>query len=126
MEQYTLTKRHSKACELAGIEPSPFYTFRHTCLTRWTSHMDPYALAYFAGRSDFGTTRRLRPPEHGRRAGSSGKRPLQNGRVLKAVNLRAGKAWCGTPGRIRTADLLLRRHSIDVYVVHSTVGPGRL
>jgi len=27
----------------------PFYTFRHTCLTRWSPHMDPYTLAYFAG-----------------------------------------------------------------------------
>ncbi len=62
MEQSTLVKRHSKACELASIEPMPFYTFRHTCLTRWSSHMDPYTLAYFAGHSDFGTTRRYVHP----------------------------------------------------------------
>jgi hypothetical protein len=47
---------------LAGIERLPFYTFRHTCLTRWSSHMDPYTLAYFAGHSDFGTTRRYVHP----------------------------------------------------------------
>jgi integrase len=41
MEQSTLVKRHAKACELASIEPLPFYTFRHACLTRWSSHMDP-------------------------------------------------------------------------------------
>lgn len=62
MEQSTLTKQHAKACKLAGIEALPFYTFRHTCLTRWASHMDPYALAYFAGHSDFGTTRRYVHP----------------------------------------------------------------
>ena len=62
MEQSTLAKRHGKACDLAGIERLPFYTFRHTCLTRWASHMDPYALAYFAGHSDFGTTRRYVHP----------------------------------------------------------------
>ncbi len=62
MEQSTLTKRHSKACDLAGIGRLPFYTFRHTCLTRWSSHMDPYTLAYFAGHSDFGTTRRYVHP----------------------------------------------------------------
>ena len=62
MEQSTLVKRHGKACELAGIERLPFYTFRHTCLTRWASHMDPYTLAYFAGHSDFGTTRRYVHP----------------------------------------------------------------
>ena len=47
---------------LPGIEALPFYTFRHTCLTRWASHMDPYTLAYFAGHSDFGTTRRYVHP----------------------------------------------------------------
>jgi integrase len=59
-----------KACDLAGIERLPLYTFRHTCLTRWSSHMDPYALAYFAGHSDFGTTRRYVHPnmETGRAA----------------------------------------------------------
>jgi len=62
MEQSTLVKQHGKACDLAGIERLPFYTFRHTCLTRWASHMDPYTLAYFAGHSDFGTTRRYVHP----------------------------------------------------------------
>jgi integrase len=62
MEQSTLVKRHGKACELASIVRLPFYCFRHTCLTRWSSHMDPYTLAYFAGHSDFGTTRRYVHP----------------------------------------------------------------
>ena len=62
MEQSTLVKRHHKACDLAGIERLPFYTFRHTCLTRWSSHMDPYTLAYFAGHSGFGTKRRYVHP----------------------------------------------------------------
>ena len=30
MEQSTLVKQHVKACDLAGIERLPFYTFRHT------------------------------------------------------------------------------------------------
>ncbi|MBL8176585.1 MAG: site-specific integrase [Bryobacterales bacterium] len=70
MEQSTLKKQHAKACKLAGIADVPFYTFRHTCLTRWAAHMDPYALAYFAGHSDFGTTRRYVHPnlETGRAA----------------------------------------------------------
>jgi integrase len=70
MEQSTLKKQHAKACQLAGIEHIPFYTFRHTCLTRWAAHMDPYSLAYFAGHSDFGTTRRYVHPnlETGREA----------------------------------------------------------
>jgi len=60
--QSSLKKRHAKACALAGLEHLPPYTFRHTCLTRWASHMDPYTLAYFAGHSDFGTTRRYVHP----------------------------------------------------------------
>lgn len=63
MEQSTLKKRHATACELAGIGELPFYTFRHTCLTRWSSHMDPYTLAYYAGHSDFATTRRYVHPD---------------------------------------------------------------
>lgn len=39
------------------------YTFRHTCLTRWAAHMDPYTLAYLAGHSDFSTTRRYVHPQ---------------------------------------------------------------
>jgi integrase len=60
--QSSLKKRHAKACALAGLEPLPPYTFRHTCLTRWSSHMDPYTLAYFAGHRDFATTRRYVHP----------------------------------------------------------------
>jgi integrase len=33
IEQSTLKKRHGTACDLAGLR-FPFYTFRHTCLTR--------------------------------------------------------------------------------------------
>src|SRR5258707_6810587 len=58
LEQSTLVKRHSTACELGGIEALPFYRFRHTCLTRWALHMNPYTLAYVIWHSDFGTTRR--------------------------------------------------------------------
>ncbi len=63
MEQSTLKKRHATACKLAGVGELPFYTFRHTCLTRWSSHMDPYTLAYYAGHSDFATTRRYVHPD---------------------------------------------------------------
>ena len=70
IEQSSVKKRHTKACELSGIGQLPLYTFRHTCLTRWSSHMDPYTLAYFAGHSDFATTRRYVHPsmESGREA----------------------------------------------------------
>jgi integrase len=45
------------------IDYVPLYTFRHTCLTRWSAHMDPYTLSYLAGHSDFATTRRYVHPQ---------------------------------------------------------------
>jgi integrase len=70
IEQSSLKKQHPKACKMAGIKYFPLYTFRHTCLTLWSSYMDPYTLAYFAGHSDFATTRRYVHPnlEKGRKA----------------------------------------------------------
>jgi integrase len=70
IEQSSLKKQHAKACKIAGIEYFPLYTFRHTCLTLWSTYMDPYTLAYFAGHSDFATTRRYVHPnlETGRKA----------------------------------------------------------
>ncbi len=63
IEKSSLKKQHAKACKLAKIESFPFYTFRHTCLTRWAAYMDPYTLAYLAGHSDFSTTRRYVHPQ---------------------------------------------------------------
>jgi len=70
IEPSSIKKQHSKACSLAGLEHLPIYTFRHTCLTRWATHMDPYSLAYFAGHTSFVTTRRYVHPnlETGRAA----------------------------------------------------------
>ncbi len=62
MEQSTLKKQHSKACKLAGVAIFVPYTMRHTCLTRWARILDPYTLAYLAGHSDFGTTKRYVHP----------------------------------------------------------------
>ena len=62
IEQSTLKKAHAKACKLAKLARFVPYTFRHTCLTRWASILDPYTLAYLAGHSDFGTTRRYVHP----------------------------------------------------------------
>ena len=63
IEKSSLKKQHSKAVALAKIEPFTLYTLRHTCLTRWASHMDPYTLAYLAGHSDFSTTKRYVHPQ---------------------------------------------------------------
>ena len=62
MEQSTLKKQHSKARKLVGVAIFVPYTMRHTCLTRWARLLDPYTLAYLAGHSDFGTTKRYVHP----------------------------------------------------------------
>jgi len=62
MGQSTLVRQHARACKLGKLVAFVPYTFRHTCLTRWASILDPYTLAYLAGHSDFGTTRRYVHP----------------------------------------------------------------
>jgi integrase len=63
IEKSTLKKPHAKAYTFAKIVSLPLYTFRHTCLTRWAAHMDPYTLGYLAGHSDFSTTKRYIHPQ---------------------------------------------------------------
>ena len=63
VEKSSLKKQHPKAYTLARVAAFPLYTFRHTCLTRWAAHMDPYTLGYLAGHSDFSTTRRYVHPQ---------------------------------------------------------------
>jgi integrase len=76
IEPSSLKKQHAKAVReatrllreetgdrkrsFAGFE---LYTLRHTCLTRWAPHMDPWTLAYLAGHSDMNTTKRYIHPQ---------------------------------------------------------------
>jgi integrase len=46
--------------QLAAFE---LYTLRHTCLTRWAPHMDPWTLAYLAGHRDMNITKRYVHPQ---------------------------------------------------------------
>ena len=46
--------------EFQGFE---LYTLRHTCLTRWAPHMDPWTLAYLAGHRDMNITKRYVHPQ---------------------------------------------------------------
>ena len=58
VEGSSIKKQHARACKNAEVAHFPVYTFRHTRLTRWAAHMDPYTLAHLAGHSDFSTTLR--------------------------------------------------------------------
>jgi integrase len=76
IEPSSLKKQHAKAVSeatrimreesgnpnraFAGFE---LYTLRHTCLTRWAPHMDPWTLAYLAGHRDMNITKRYVHPQ---------------------------------------------------------------
>jgi integrase len=76
IEPSSLTKQHAKAIteatrilrEESGDPKQAFagfelYTLRHTCLTRWAPHMDPWTLAYLAGHRDMNITKRYVHPQ---------------------------------------------------------------
>jgi integrase len=63
IEASSLRKAHYRTCKQAQVQRFQLYTLRHTCLTRWAAHMDPYTLAYLAGHSDMTTTRRYVHPQ---------------------------------------------------------------
>jgi integrase len=76
IEPSSLTKQHLNAIgestrilrKQAGREEADFegfelYTLRHTCLTRWAPHMDPWTLAYLAGHRDMNITKRYVHPQ---------------------------------------------------------------
>ena len=49
---------------LGASQPFELYTLRHTCLTRWAPHMDPWTLAYLAGHRDMNITKRYVHPQN--------------------------------------------------------------
>ena len=80
IEPASLKRQHLAACEgqenreanakLKSGEPKkwsvvlfPLYTLRHTCLTRWAPHMDPWTLAHIAGHRDMSITKRYVHPQ---------------------------------------------------------------
>jgi len=63
IEKSSLKKQHLKAVKLSKVPAFVLYELRHTCLTRWAEHMDPYTLAYLAGHSDFAMTKRYVHPQ---------------------------------------------------------------
>lgn len=62
IEGSTLKKQHGAALKTSGVAPFVLYTFRHTCITRWAKHMDPFTLHVLAGHTDMNTTKRYVHP----------------------------------------------------------------
>jgi integrase len=78
IEPSSLKRQHRKVCRAAGLEHFPLYTLRHTCLTGWAPHMDPWTLAYLAGHRDMSITKRyIHPQEHTTRAAMDRARDAQ-------------------------------------------------
>ncbi|MBZ5726378.1 MAG: site-specific integrase [Acidobacteriia bacterium] len=63
IEKSSLKKQHLRAIKESKVPAFVLYKCRHTCLTRWAEHMDPYTLAYLAGHSDFAMTKRYVHPQ---------------------------------------------------------------
>jgi integrase len=62
IEASTLKKQHAAALKASGISEFVLYTFRHTCITRWSKYMDPFTLHVLAGHTDMNTTKRYVHP----------------------------------------------------------------
>lgn len=62
IEGFTLKKQHAAALKASGVAPFVLYTLRHTCITRWAKHMDPFTLRVLAGHMDLNTTKRYVHP----------------------------------------------------------------
>jgi integrase len=106
----------------AKFERFEFYTFRHTCLTRWAPHMDPWTLGYLAGHRDMNITKRyVHPQEQTIRAAmdrarggmgghTSGHTDQSSFKIAKSVfgEIIEPKEVSGAPGETRTPDLLVR------------------
>lgn len=88
IEPSSLKRQHVNACrgsvdesgqQAWRVQPFPLYTLRHTCLTRWAPHMDPWALAYLAGHRDMSITKRYVHPQQDVLLQSIGKARIANG-----------------------------------------------
>jgi integrase len=127
IEKSTLKKQHGKALKLAKVEAFTLYTLRHTCLTRWSAHMDPYTLAYLAGHSDFSTTKRyvhpqadtvraamerVRGEKSGRSSGHSDEKAAETSPVPAAVSSNDFRNLDGRGEWIRTTDLLVPNQAL--------------
>ncbi len=63
IEEATRVLRERDEDESVVFHAFELYTLRHTCLTRWAPHMDPWTLAHLAGHRDMSITKRYIHPE---------------------------------------------------------------
>jgi len=99
MKEATRMLRERSGNETMQFENFDLYSLRHTCLTRWAPHMDPWTLMRLAGHADMATTKRYIHPEvEATRGAMTRARADVDRRALEAIE-RARKATQGTQGR---------------------------
>jgi site-specific recombinase XerD len=117
IEKSSLRKQHATAIREATrllreqtgnksmqFESFDLYSLRHTCLTRWAPHMDPWTLMRLAGHSDMATTKRyIHPEDETTRQAMQRARDAVDLRAQEAVN-RARKAMEGPQNGDRIGD----------------------
>ncbi len=110
IEPSSLKKQHIKAIAEAtrilqeeskreDLQLAPFelYTLRHTCLTRWAPHMDPWTLAYLAGHRNMNITKRyVHPQEQTVRAAMERAREESGGHTFGHTNVSCQSALVGS------------------------------
>jgi integrase len=119
IEKSSVKRQHRHACEGGAnkaenakrkdgepqkwsVEPFPLYTLRHTCLTRWAPHMDPWALAYLAGHRDMSITKRYVHPQQGPLRDAIEKaRAAQGGHTSGHTGQLAGKEGIATTAAVQ-------------------------
>jgi hypothetical protein len=83
IEQATALLRKQTGRDDVTFQAFELYTLRHTCLTRWTPHMDPWTLACLAGHRDMNITKSyVHPPEQTIRAVMDRARGVEGGHTL--------------------------------------------
>ena len=115
----TLKKQHATALKLSGVKPFVLYTIRHTCITRWAKHMDPFVLHVLAGHTDMNTTKRYVHPDEthileamskvrgGHTSGHTGENSEPGAAVDSSAKDGLEKELTGATRRDRTGDLLI-------------------
>ena len=119
IEKSSLRKQHATAVKEATrllqeqsgsktlrFENFDLYSLRHTCLTRWAPHMDPWTLMRLAGHRDMATTMRYIHPEDDttRQAMQRARDAVDRRRVNEAVE-RARLALEKSQGRDKIRDI---------------------
>ena len=119
VEASSINEQHAAAIAASEVQPFVLYTLRHTCLTRWAKHMDPFTVHVLAGHTDMNTTTRYIHPNEthireamakvwgGHSFGHGDEKGDPKAASDSSVNDSIDKDLTGATRRDRTGDLLI-------------------